>query len=420
MKFQVIVPPSDPDGFEVSVDVEGTNWTTALRAALRQIGEGAESIKSIACAPQPDGSFKITDKVSGRIFLVQPLDAPAAPAAAAPAAAPAPSAAEEEQKRRAAEEAAKRAADEEAAKKKAAEDAARADEQRRAEAQRKAEEAAKQAADAKQAEEEQRQAETLRRTEAEAKKKADEEEARRALEAEKKAAEAKKADEEAKKKADDEAKKRAAEEEKKKAEAKKKADEDKKRDDKKKRDKVTGETIETKMGAGTSPMGNDTVDFLTDAFEAMVDLFHVGSTDEASYFVLDQALRKVPSEGGAVFFSDLGKRDLYPIAARGPQEREFMKARVPLGKGVVGFTSLKSVSLAIPSVELDPRWNPDVNEAPVVEVRSLLSVPLYLNGRTYGVLQLANKNGGPYTRREVSVIIYFAEQLARWLKDYGE
>jgi hypothetical protein len=410
MKFQVLVPPTDPDGFEVSIDVEGANWSSALRTALKQIGEGAESIKSITCEVQPDGAFKITDKVSKRVFVVQPLDAPpveAAPAPAAPTAAPA-TAAIDEAKQKADEEARQRAADE-ARQRAEAEAKQRAD----AEAKQRAEAEAKQKAD----EQKRKADEEAQRAEAEAKQKA-EQEVLRALEV-KKSDEKAKAEAEAKPKPAQEAKPKSEEEQKRTQEIKKEA---KKPDDKKKRDKVTGETIETRAGGNDAQLvGGDVVEFLREAFDAMFDLFEIRNAEEASYFVLDQSLAKVPSEGGAIFFSDLGRRDLYPTAARGPMSKNFMNNRVQLGKGIVGFSALKSVSLAVPNVEYDHRWDPSVKEAPVMEVRSILSVPLYHKGRSYGVLLLANRAGNnSYSRREVSVIIYFAEQLARWLHDNGE
>ena len=366
-KFQVTVPPSDPDGFEVTLTVDAASWQGALRAALTKIGES--QVKSITCDVQDDGSFKITDSESSRSFLVKNVDG-------ATSAAPAADLKKAEEAKKAEEQ-------------KRADEAKRADEQRRAEEQKA---------------EEQRRAEEAKK--AEEAKRADEQ--RRAEEA-KRAEETKRA-------------------ESKKAEEQKRADEQRRAEEAKRAKKgktdapvaATRETIETKIESGQQ-VGTDTVDMLTDAFEAMMDLFGIQDTQQATYFVLDHAIKKVPSEAGSVLFNDIGKRELYFVAARGAKSKDVIGRRIAIGKGIAGAAVSKGVSLAIPDVSQDARWDKTISESVSFETKSILCAPMFLEGRCYGALELINRTGsGSFTRRELSVVTYLAEQLARWLKRRGE
>ena len=429
MKFQVTIPPLTEDDFQMNVTVEGTNWRTALRAAIKKIGESAELIKNIECDVQDDGSFKITDLDSKRAFTVKEI-AEAAPAADTQK--------QEEQKRKEAE---LKRAEEEAAAKRREDDArqqreeeARLDAQRR-QAELKREETIRE--EQKQQEEQKRAAEEAKhrneeeRLKQEEQKRADEEKKQRderkkeeahaagqtaqtRAEEQKRAEEQRKKDELAKKQRDEE-QKRVAEETRKKEAATAKISETQKLS----RPKTKGETIETRLGQKVS--GPDTVEFLSDAFDAIGDLFSISNPQKAVEFVLDQALRKVPSEAGSILFNDVGKRQLTFWATRGPKAEKLTGKSIPYGKGIAGYCVSKSVSLAIPDVSQDPRWDPTISEAVSYETRSILCAPLFFEGRCYGALQLLNrKSDSSFSRRELSVTNYLAEQLARWLNENGE
>lgn len=428
MKFQVTIPPLSEDDFQMNVTVEGTNWRTALRAAIKKIGESAELIKNIECDIQDDGSFKVTDLDSKRVFTVKEV-AEAAPAADAQK--------QEEQKRKEAEQ--KRADEEAATKRREEEERTRREEAARLEAQRQAElkreetirEEEKHQAEQKRAAEEARRRNEEERLKEEEQKRADEDKKqrderkkeedragqaaqKRAAEEQQHAEEQRKKDELAKKQRDEEQKRIAEETRKKEASAAKISE-----TQKLSRPKVKGETIETRLGQKVS--GPDTVEFLSDAFDAIGDLFSISNPQKAVEFVLDQALRKVPSEAGSILFNDVGKRQLTFWATRGPKAEKLAGKSLPYGKGIAGYCVSKSVSLAIPDVSQDPRWDPTISEAVSYETRSILCAPLFFEGRCYGALQLLNrKSDSSFSRRELSVTNYLAEQLARWLNENGE
>lgn len=421
MKFQVTIPPLSEDDFQMNVAVEGSNWRTALRAAIKKIGESAELIKNIECDVQDDGSFKVTDLDSKRVFTVKEVQE-VAPAPAVDTQKQDEQKRKEDEQRRATEAAKQReeAARLEAQKQQAEhlrEETIREEQKQQAEQKRATEEAAqKRAAEERHTQEEQTRAEEKKR--AEELRKKDEERAsqsakQRAAEDQQKAEELRKKDELTKKR--EEEQKRTAEETRKKEAATAKISETQKLS----RPKVKGETIETRLGQKVE--GADTVEFLSDAFDAMGDLFSISIPQKAVEFVLDQALRKVPSEAGSVLFNDVGKRQLSFWATRGPKAEKLLGKSIPYGKGIAGYCVSKSVSLAIPDVSQDPRWDPTISEAVSYETRSILCAPLFFEGRCYGAIQLLNrKSDSSFSRRELSVTNYLAEQLARWLNENGE
>jgi hypothetical protein len=433
VKFQVTIPPLTEDDFQMNVTVEGANWRTALRAALKKIGESAELVKNIECDVQDDGSFKITDIDTRRIFTIKEI-AEAAGAADAQ---------KQEEAKRAAEE--KRKQEEEAEKRRSLEaEEARRTELKREEDKRREEEARRQEEQRLLREQTVREEEqaSQRKAAAEAKRLEEEqqkqrdEEGRRKLEDERQREEQKRREDaqrtalEEQRKLEDQRKKDDAkkqqEEEQRKKEAAQKAEEQKKRDaakasetQKLSRPKSKGETIETRLGQKIG--GTDTVEFLSDAFDALGELFSITTPQKAVDFILEQAMRKAPSEAGSVFFNDVGKRQVSFWSTKGPKSEKLLGKSLPYGKGIVGYCISKSVSLAIPDVSQDPRWDPAISESIAFETRSVLCAPLYYEGRCYGALELLNrKSDSGFTRRELSVVNYLAEQLARWLHENGE
>lgn len=423
MKFQVTIPPLTEDDFQMNVAIEGANWRAALRGALKKIGESADSVKNIACDVQDDGSFKVTDLDNNRIFTVKEVPE------AADGAAEAQKKKEEEQR-----QAEAKRQEEEARRQ---EEARRKEEERRAEIERQ-EQTLREEEIRRQEEEfraEEARAEAKRQKEAkEAKERA--EEARRQEESARKEDERKREE----KRKDEEQRKR--EEEKQRAEEQKRQEE-KKREEKKKEDnrKLTEETrrkeevaaqklaetqkigrrkldtIETR--AGVRP-GAD-VEFFADAFDSLSELFTINNPQRAKEFILELALRKIPSDAGSVILNDVGKKELTFVVARGPKADKVMGKSLPYGKGIAGYAIAKGVSLAVPDVSHDPRWDPTISEAVSYQTKSILCTPIVYQERCFGALQLLNRTaGGNYTHRELALLNYLAEQLARWLDENGD
>lgn len=162
----------------------------------------------------------------------------------------------------------------------------------------------------------------------------------------------------------------------------------------------------------------ETEEILSDVFLRVVEIGTKKTVEEAMDFILDLVLEKVPCESGSVMRADTATGDLTFLAARGPKAKEILSGKiiVPAGTGLAGFCASEGVSVAINDVEKDPRFNADVSERIGYATHSLLCAPMMTHGHSFGCVQVLNRKGGPhFLEHEVGVISYLAHQAALFL-----
>lgn len=159
-------------------------------------------------------------------------------------------------------------------------------------------------------------------------------------------------------------------------------------------------------------------DLLAEVFERVQEVYARGDEESALYYVLDLALEKIAAESGTVFRSDDASGDLRFAAVRGPKAEELLRSKlvVPYGNGIVGFCATEGVSVAVSDVQKDPRFYAAVSEKVSYETRSLLCAPMMTHGRSFGCMQLVNRQGAPmFTEQEMGILSYLAHQAALYL-----
>lgn len=148
-----------------------------------------------------------------------------------------------------------------------------------------------------------------------------------------------------------------------------------------------------------------------------INQIHEGdmSMEQVVNFVMDLSLDKVGAEAGSIMFADVNGRELYFATARGPKAHEIMSFRVPMGKGIAGFCSREGVSLAISDAEKDPRFYRDISEALGYPTKSMCCAPIQYEGRVFGAIELLNKRNNHFVGAEVNVLTYIGRQLGKYV-----
>jgi putative methionine-R-sulfoxide reductase with GAF domain len=162
-------------------------------------------------------------------------------------------------------------------------------------------------------------------------------------------------------------------------------------------------------------------DIIADLFDKTQEMYGLPNLAAVANFILDLAMQLVPADSGAVFVSDINKSDLFFAAARGPKAKEVLKFRVPMGQGIVGFSAQEGVSVAVSDVHKDPRFYAAISKALGYETRSILCAPAVKQGRSFGAVELINKNGGStFAAHESELVSYLAMQFAEYLESTGQ
>ncbi len=96
---------------------------------------------------------------------------------------------------------------------------------------------------------------------------------------------------------------------------------------------------------------------------------------------------------------------------------EMPEIRVPAGRGVVGHVAQTGEAVNIRDAASDPRWAGDIAARIGYRVTTMLTVPIVRRGQIRGVLQVLNKQHGPFTERDEEFVRVLTEQIGRAL-DY--
>jgi len=73
MFYEVFIPSTESEGFDVTMTVEADNWMQALKAGLARTGEGEDAIRNVMCDIKDDNSIHVTDATSRRVFVLKEM-----------------------------------------------------------------------------------------------------------------------------------------------------------------------------------------------------------------------------------------------------------------------------------------------------------------------------------------------------------
>jgi hypothetical protein len=160
-------------------------------------------------------------------------------------------------------------------------------------------------------------------------------------------------------------------------------------------------------------------DLLTELFEAFGDLHFVRDTLEGAEFALARTLENIPSEVGLVSLFDMNTRQFIVVRqVGGPRSalcgRQPEKAPLAIGamrkRHAIVVTDKEEAARA-----MDDRWR-----AIGVELTSIMTAPVELNGRYLGLIEIANPTDGrAYDEGDGNALTYIGQQLAELVAQRG-
>jgi GAF domain-containing protein len=163
-------------------------------------------------------------------------------------------------------------------------------------------------------------------------------------------------------------------------------------------------------------------EILADLFERTAEIFDLQDERAALGRILELAMEKIPSESGSVYRANISTRIITFAAAQGPKADELLRLglKLPVGTGLVGVCVQEGVGIAISDAHRDPRFFKAISEKLGYETRSVVTVPIQLEGQVMGALQLINrKAGATFSEDDLSVLAYLAHQAAQYLHRTG-
>ena len=125
---------------------------------------------------------------------------------------------------------------------------------------------------------------------------------------------------------------------------------------------------------------------------------------------MGEATRLLNADRSTLFLNDEKTNELWSEVGQG---LESMQIRLPNHLGIAGAVFMSGKSINIPYAYADLRFNPAFDKKTGYFTRSILCVPIAnKHGKTIGVTQVLNKNGGPFTLEDESRLRAFTAQIS--------
>lgn len=133
------------------------------------------------------------------------------------------------------------------------------------------------------------------------------------------------------------------------------------------------------------------------------------SDREALRAIVQAAASVLDAEAAALFLVDEERDELRFEVALGGRSEKVENQSLPLGEGLAGYVASTGQPLAVSNVEHDARFAAAFAQKVAYIPKTILCVPMILDDRTVGVLEMLDKRGGePFGVRDIEVLGHFA------------
>ena len=120
----------------------------------------------------------------------------------------------------------------------------------------------------------------------------------------------------------------------------------------------------------------------------------------------------IPSEAWSILMLDEEKQELTFELALGEKGKDVAAFRVKVGEGIAGWVAQTGQPTIVNDTSKDPRFARRFDASTQFQTRSVLCAPLISRGRTIGVVQVINKEGGKFTQGDLELLLTLVEPCA--------
>jgi signal transduction histidine kinase len=121
----------------------------------------------------------------------------------------------------------------------------------------------------------------------------------------------------------------------------------------------------------------------------------------------------VKSEAASFLLMDAATGELYFDVAVGEKGGALQHIRLKKGEGIAGWVAEHQKPAVVNDVTNDSRWTQKGDKTSQFKTRSILAVPMQLNGRLIGVMEAINRaDNQPFSETDVLLLETFAAQAA--------
>ena len=132
--------------------------------------------------------------------------------------------------------------------------------------------------------------------------------------------------------------------------------------------------------------------------------------DQLLELIIDTATRMMEAKASSLLLLDEKTHKLYFKIATGEKGDEVTKFEVNMGEGIAGYVAEKGEPLLIPDVSKEPRWDKRISENIGFETSSIACVPMKIDGKIIGVVEIIDKeDGSPIQEEDMKTLTVIAD-----------
>jgi len=156
--------------------------------------------------------------------------------------------------------------------------------------------------------------------------------------------------------------------------------------------------------------------FLLGIHEFGVATSGIVEKDRLAKLIVINATRLLRTEIGSLMLVDKETNMLEIVAARGLPEELVKNVHIPIGKGIAGKVAEEGEPILCENIETDKRFSRQSNDK--YTSKSFVSVPLKVQNRVIGVLNINNKESKQkFDEKDLRLLTILAEQSARTIEN---
>lgn len=158
--------------------------------------------------------------------------------------------------------------------------------------------------------------------------------------------------------------------------------------------------------------------------EALVMLNRIAQTITSSLDIDDVIQRTMTGintildvEAGSLLLVDEKTNELsFKVTLRG-ENKQIASYHLKMGEGIAGWVVQHNRPVIVNDVKDDPRFSPKIDDAIGFSTKSVLCVPLVIQGRAVGALEVLNKRDGRFDNDDRDLLISMVASLSVALKN---
>lgn len=128
--------------------------------------------------------------------------------------------------------------------------------------------------------------------------------------------------------------------------------------------------------------------------------------------IMQKVQQLIPSEAWSMLMLDEEKGELTFELALGEKGKDVSNLRVKVGEGIAGWVAQTGKPTIVNDTSRDPRFARRFDDQTHFVTRSILCAPLISRGRTIGVVQVINRQGGKFTAADLQLLLTLVEPCA--------